>query len=355
MIIKGASRQNDRFFARHLVNTKDNTRVRLVEFRGFASENIGNAFREMKADAAGTRCENYFYHADLSPREFEDLDDAQWEEAADILERQLGLENQNRFVVEHEKNGRVHRHIVWSRIDTDTGKAISDSLTYKKHEAAAREIERAFGLQPVQSVLVKDREGPRPERRAKDWEGLRGSQTKFSPDQVKLEVTELWNECDSGKAFAAALTEHGYTLCKGDKRHFCLVDPAGNEHSLARRIAGAKAADVRARLVDIDRDSLPSVAGARTLNREERTPAAQEKREDRAFERFMAPAVASVKETGETPLHGMEGVAGSWWERWQGVIARGRDKAAGWWQATKARWQDFIKNEKNGREYEPER
>ena len=45
------------------------------------------------------------------------------------------------------------------------------------------------------------------------------------------------------------------------------VDPKGGVHSLARRIEGAKVRDVRARLVDLDMSTLPSVAEARAMQR----------------------------------------------------------------------------------------
>jgi hypothetical protein len=265
MIIKGGSRQNRRFFTKHLLNTKENERVRVVEFQGCANEDVDLAFRDMEAAAKGTRCENYFYQVSMSPGENERLTDEQWERAVDITEEKLGLAGQPRFVIEHEKKGRVHRHVVWSRIDADTMTARSDSLTYQKHEAAAREIERECGLQPVASVLVKGRDTPRPERHAKDYEGFRAVRTGLNPDQVKAEVTALWQQTDNGAAFRAALYENGYILCQGDRRDFCIVDPAGDEHSLARRISGVRAAEVRERLKDIDRDSLPTVAEGREL------------------------------------------------------------------------------------------
>jgi hypothetical protein len=43
------------------------------------------------------------------------------------------------------------------------------------------------------------------------------------------------------------------------------VDPAGDEHSLARRISAARAAEIRERMKDIDRDSLPTIAEASEL------------------------------------------------------------------------------------------
>jgi hypothetical protein len=42
------------------------------------------------------------------------------------------------------------------------------------------------------------------------------------------------------------LAEHGYMLARGDRRDFVIVDREGGIHSLARRIDGMKAAELRA-------------------------------------------------------------------------------------------------------------
>jgi hypothetical protein len=265
VIISGGSRCNWRFFSKHLMKAEENERVHVAEVRGLTSDTVLEALREMDAVASGTRCKNFFYHANINPRYGESLTPEQWEQAADTLERNLGLTGHARFVVEHEKDGRVHQHIVWCRIDPDTMTAVSDSFTARDHERTSRELEQAFGLEPVESVLTRDREKERPERRAKNWETFRGHDSGIDPGEVKEEVTALWNAADSGSAFAAALADHGYILCKGDRRDFCIVDPAGNEHSLARRIEGARAAAIRARMSDIDRDELPTVAEGREL------------------------------------------------------------------------------------------
>lgn len=341
MIIKGGSRSNRRFFARHLMNANDNDRVRVVGFQGFAHEDVDDAFRDMEAVAKYTRCKNFFYHASLSPGEDERLTDAQWDKAVDTLERNLGLEGQSRIVFEHEKHGRVHRHVVWSRIDLDSMTARPDALTYAKHEHSAREIEKQCGLEPVASVLVKDRESPRPKRRSRDWEGFRGKRG-LNPDEVKAEVTALWRESDSGLAFKAALESHGYQLVKGDRRDFCIVDPAGNEHSLARRISGVKVAEIRERLKDIDREALSSVADGRTQTRAE-VENVKERHEDKKFERFMHPVITTLEEVGETALHGM---GNNWWERTHMVI---KEKAAALWELAKDTWRAFVRAEERGR------
>lgn len=268
MIINGGSRSNGAFFARHLMRADENERVDVVEMRGLGAETVSDAFREMQAMARGTACKNFFYHANINTRADERLSPEQWAQAVDTLERELHLEGQPRFVVEHQKEGRTHCHVVWSRIDRDSFTTISDSLTYPKHERAARECEEAFGHEAVPSVLVKDRETPRPERNPQDWESFRAADTGIDPKAMRAELTELWQHSDSGPAFAAALEERGYILARGDRRDFCVIDSAGDEHSLARRIAGVKAADVRARMADVDREVLPSVEEARAMARQ---------------------------------------------------------------------------------------
>ena len=270
MIIKGGSRSNWRYWAAHLMNTRDNDRVEVREIRGVSGETVLDAFREMDAVASGTRCDNFMYQANLNPRDGEKLTPEQWMASVDALEENLGYQGQPRVVVRQIKNGREHYHAAWSRINVDTMTALPDSLTARIHERTSRELEEKFELQPVESILLKDRETPRPERRPRNWETFRGYKAGIKPDDVKAEVTALWNETGSGAAFRAALAERGYLLCKGDRRDFCIIDRNGNDHSLARRIEGAKAADVRARLADIDRDALPAVGGGRGERRSDK-------------------------------------------------------------------------------------
>lgn len=250
MIINGGSRRNGAFFAKHLMKAEDNERVTIVEMKGLYGETLPEAFREMRLLAAGGRVQNPFYHVNMNPREDEQLTPEQWDIAVDTLEKNLGLTDHARFQVEHEKEGRTHRHIVWSRIDPDTMTATSDSFTYPIHTQTARELEQMFSLAPV--VMP-----PPPERdRFKNWETFRAQESGINPAEMKAEITEMWQQSDGGRSFQAAIEEKGYLLAKGDRRDFVLIDPEGDIHSLARRIDGAKAADIRAKMGDLDRDSL---------------------------------------------------------------------------------------------------
>lgn len=257
MIINGGSRCASGFWARHLQNAEKNERVSVIEIRGLAAENVADAFTELDAIALGASAKNHFYVADINP--VEALTAEQWTRAVDALEENLGLSGQARFVVEHEKEGRTHRHVVWSRLDEDL-RVISDSHTAFTHERTSRLLEREFGLELGRSVLVKDRDFER-ERNVPKWEYFRGLDSGVEPRDLKAEIRALRESCDNGAAFLAAMQERGFPLCQGDRRDFLFLDHAGEEHSLGR-YAGMKAAAFREFMSDVDRSQLPTLAEA---------------------------------------------------------------------------------------------
>ena len=304
IIINGGSRCNGAFFAKHLLNPDHNEQVHVEEIRGLAAQNIGQAFYEMKAVASGTRCKNFFYHAHINPEADEILTPEQWDRAVDELEKRLGLEGQARFVVEHDKKGRIHRHVVWSRIDVDKMKAVKVPYDFARHQAVARQLEQEFGLRPGRSVLGPDAEkGNRPERRPKAWETFRGQKSGVSVKDLKEEITRLWRETDSAEAFTAALEERGYILARGDSRAWCIVDRNGDVHSLARRIEGVKAKDVREKLSDIDPQTVPHVKEAAEQQKERQAELAREEEErQQALQREEEQRLQAVREEEERRL-----------------------------------------------------
>src|SRR3954451_3336650 len=267
IIIEGGSRSAGRWWTRHLQNNETNGRVQLVEIAGLSAETVPGMFCEMRALAQGTKCKNYFYQANINPRADEHLTPAQWRAAVETLGRNLGFVGQPYFVIEHEKEGRTHRHIVWSRIDQETMTAISDSLTARIHEQTSRQLEATFGLEAGKSILVPNREFKRPQRRAKKHERFRGAQSGVDPHAVAKELKALREHSDSGQGFRAAIEAVGYVLARGDRRDFVVVDQGGDDHSLARQL-GMKAAELRAFMKDVEAASLPSVSDAKTLQKQ---------------------------------------------------------------------------------------
>lgn len=289
MIINGGSRCASGFFAWHLDNAEKNERVCLTEIRGLAAEDIGGCFKEMQAVAEGTRCKNWFYHLNINPCAHEHLTAEQWERAVGMIGREMGLEDQAYFVVEHEKKGRIHRHVVWSRIDVERMRAIRMDYDYEKHQRVARMLEREFGLEIGKSVLGPEREGERPERRPKSWETFRGQEKGMSVEEMKREVTELWRSFDDPQTFVSALENRGYILAKGDRRDFCLVDRYGHSHSLARRIEGVRTKEINKRLASINKQALPTVKEAAKLQKQ------KEHSQDREADAFKEQLDTQIK------------------------------------------------------------
>ncbi len=263
MIIKGNPAGSVGFWSNHLLRDDTNEKAEVKEITGVTADDLPGALREMQAVASGSRSHgNFMYQANISPRADEQLTPAQWKEAVDTLEKNLGLEGHQRVVVEHVKDGRQHYHAIWNRVDVDTMKVADMGGNYRTHEATARELEARFDLAPTQTRPRGERE-PSPEL----WELRAAARSGIDPVAMKGELTELWKTSDNGQAFAASLDERGYVLARGDRRDFCVVDSAGTAHSLARRLDGVKAAEVRAFMADVDRDDLPSVAEARAEQR----------------------------------------------------------------------------------------
>jgi hypothetical protein len=295
MVIKGGSIWGAARFAAHLQRTDTNEiRNEVIEMRDVAATDLRGTLCEMEAIASACpNCKKPLYQASINTQAHERMSDEQRMKAVDRLEKELGLTGQPRVVVVHEKNdGREHCHVVWSRIDLDKMRAISDSHNFRKHEIVARELEREFGHERVQGAHIERDGKPRPPRTPSHKEIQQGARTGVSPKQAREHLTALWQRADNGKAFAEALSQSGWILARGDRRDFVAIDQKGGTHSLSRRIEGATAKDVRARLADLDMSRLPSVAEARATQQARHAPQAA---------RQAAPAKTAAKIPARIP------------------------------------------------------
>jgi len=256
VIIKGTSRSGPLSLAAHLGNAEKNERVRLLETRGTVAQDLRGALVEMDAYALATRCQKPLYHAAISPGPPHRLTPEQRTEAIDALEQKLGLVGHSRVVVLHEKLGREHLHVVWTRVDLTNLRTVSDGHNYRKHEEVARDLERRFGHERVQGAH-HERDGVERPRRTPSRSELRQEErTGIRGKDVALEVTAAFKGSDGPEAFRSALAEAGYTLAQGDRRDFVIVDQRGGIHSLARRIDGVSAAQLREFMDPLDRAAI---------------------------------------------------------------------------------------------------
>jgi signal recognition particle GTPase len=253
MILNGNQRGGARDLALHLMKA-ENERVEIHELRGFMSSDLLGAFNEMHAISRATRCQQFMYSLSLNPPKGENVDIADFMRAIDQAEVRLGLVGQPRAVVFHEKNGRRHCHVVWSRIDISRMKAVQMSHDREKLTMLSRELFLEYGWTMPRGLEVRGERNP---TNYSHDEYQQAQRVGKHAGQMKAEIQAAWAQSDSRAAFEAALAELGYVLAKGDRRDFVLVDRHGEVYSLAH-FAGVKTKDVRSRLGDSK--DLPTIA-----------------------------------------------------------------------------------------------
>lgn len=253
MILKGSQRAGGVQLAAHLMNARDNDHVRVGELRGFASDDLHSAFKEAQAIASGTRCKQYLFSLSLNPPKGVEVSEKDFERAADAAEKVLGLDRQPRAIIYHEKEGRRHAHVVWSRIDPQEMRTINLSHFKNKLTALSRDLYLEHGWQLPNGLRPDGARNPL-NFTLEEWQ--RAKRQGVDPREIKQVFRDAWNRADSRRAFAHALAEYGYFLARGDRRSFVAIDLQGEVYSVARW-ANVKTKDINIKLGKPD--DLPSV------------------------------------------------------------------------------------------------
>lgn len=257
MILKGSQRSGGAQLADHLMNDHDNEHITVHELRGFSADNLRGAFKEVQAISMGTQCKQYLFSLSLNPPKEAEVSERDFEKAADRIEKSLGLDGQARAIVFHEKEGRRHAHVVWSRIDGDKMRAINISHFKNKLRAISRELYLENNWELPNGLKPNSIKNPLNYTLA-EWQ--QAKRQSIHPKETKRIFQDAWKKSDGQKAVANALAEYGFFLAKGDKRGFVAVDVNGEIHSIAKAL-GLKNKDVRIKLGDAE--LLPNVGEAR--------------------------------------------------------------------------------------------
>ena len=266
MIAKGNLHGDGQKLAAYLITAGKDERAELVETRGFASDDIHTAFLDVEIQAYGTRCQKPFFHGYVRLAPGEELDREKWQHVADRIEKRLGFEGQPRAVAFHHlADGSTHMHVVWSRIDAEQMRAIDPGM-FKNHlKEISRALEKQLGLQQVPNERAATDKTRAPGR--EEFEESRRLNTDLKA--IRNIIHDGLQQSDSGKAFNAALEANGLMLANGDRRDcFVVIDAAGGQHALNKRLTGMTLAETRDRLSDIDRTQLPSVEEAQARQQE---------------------------------------------------------------------------------------
>ena len=262
MILKGSARANGSDLATHLMNGYDNERAELGEVRGTIADDLHGAFAEIELIATGTRAQKPLFSLSINPHEA--LTREQYFEAIDAIEKRLGFDGQPRAVVFHEKDGREHAHVVWSRIDAAEMKAIPDSFYKAKLCDMAIILAEKFGHDLPEGLKAWKEKNRQFDDKLEPTLGetANAKKTGITPEQRREEISAAYAQADSAAAFVNALEEKGFVLAKGDSRAFVIVDKFGDVHSLSRYVKGVRANEINARLAGLDMAALPNVAQA---------------------------------------------------------------------------------------------
>ena len=153
----------------------------------------------------------------------------------------LGLKDHEAVFVAHNDTAHPHVHVIANLVNPETGK-VAD--IYRDHQTLsnwAEAYEREHGIRCEERIKNNEKR--------REGEYVRHKEERIERAEI---IQQIYNQSDGGKAFQAGLEEAGYTLAKGDRRGFVLVDQAGEVHSLSRQLKGQRAKEIKARLSDID-------------------------------------------------------------------------------------------------------
>lgn len=246
MILKGSQRGGASELAAHLMNDRDNDHVTVLDVRGFVVRDLHGAFAEAYAISKGTKCEQFLFSLSLSPPKEHTGSEQDFIDAINRAEEKLKLTGQPRAIVLHEKEGRRHAHVVWSRIDAKTMTAINMPHYKRKLNDLARELYLDHGWALPDGLRRDGGKSPLNFTLA-EWQ--QAKRVNLDPREIKQSFIDAWHRSDSAKGFQNALEERGYFLCRGDRRGFVAMDTKGEVFSVARML-GIKTKEINARLGD---------------------------------------------------------------------------------------------------------
>ncbi|MFQ6550611.1 relaxase/mobilization nuclease domain-containing protein [Aestuariibius sp. 2305UL40-4] len=257
MILKGSQRSGAVRLAAHLLNEQDNDHVQVAELKGFVARDLESAFREAHAISKGTRCSQFLFSLSLNPPLEAEVSEEAFRKAANEAGQRLGLQDQPRALVFHEKEGRRHAHVVWSRIDADSLKAINLPFYKTRLRDLAKELYLDHGWNLPQGLQVDGGKNPFNFTLA-EWQ--RAKRQGVDPREIKQLFRDAWERSDNLTSLSNALEERGYLLAKGDRRSVVALDRDGEIYSFAR-MAGVRAKVLKERFGETP--DLPSLAMAR--------------------------------------------------------------------------------------------
>lgn len=220
-------------------------RGEVLGMRHLSSDDPEAAAQEMQVAASvSVRTQQPVMHIVVSydPADGPQSDDQMRDDAAEVL-RGLGLEGNQAVIVRHHDKPHAHTHLMVNRVGAD-GRAVSDSQSYPRTEAALRRIEQRRGL-----TVTPGRHAPAPDTGRR----MRGDRTSMDPRQhtapegvrQTLLTGQSWD--DIHKELAA----HGWraeTVRRGRGQGLMLIGPDGQRIGAGQIDRGATLSRINQRI-----------------------------------------------------------------------------------------------------------
>ncbi len=261
MIIKGTACTGAKRLADYLLRQGTNEAIHIREIGNYPSAKLTTSclrhalqLMATEAKAKGLKCA--LYHVIVALPENETLSDDQLKVTITTLGKNLGLSKKLRVVVEHNKDGRQHFHIVFNIISLKRRTtALWLVQMNKRQRTIARDLEEKLGLRPIAAFGLKN--APAKGQVLRYWEYQRGKRTGIDPLKMRDEVTDAYKQSLTSAEFIRTLAKSDYIITKGKYNCCVLIDKAGDVHGLVRRIHKVKLQDIKRKYPELDTIYLP--------------------------------------------------------------------------------------------------
>ncbi|MDO6430917.1 relaxase/mobilization nuclease domain-containing protein [Flavitalea sp. BT771] len=256
MVTRGKIRGQGRQLADYLLRQGENDNIRVLQIKGTSQNaDLRKSLVEMSltTELSG-RTKKGLYQVVVNPAPTESycMTDQDWIRAAEILEAETGFTGQPRAIVLHEKENRIHAHIVFQRYSFERGKMITNRFSRFAQNRARQTMEKEFGH-------------------------LRTSQFNLDRPALRKTLAFLWQEARSGEEFISLASKNGLTIAQGDDRPFAVITPGGIAFDLVRETKGVKTKQFREKFKGIRLPTKKTVL--RNISRKRKTRQTESDRE----------------------------------------------------------------------------
>lgn len=246
---------NERVAWTHTVNLPTEDPQKAINWMAFTASHAGMIKQQAGIKNTGRKSRSgmvYAYSLSWSPEQQPTQEDM-LTSALETLQI-LKLQDHQALFVAHNDTEHPHVHIICNLVSPADGRIKAPSYDRLTLSAWAEGKENDDG-----KIYCEQRVENNRRRREQALQNRELALIKHREEKLKTaeKINSLYRSSDSGKAFQAALEEQGFTLAKGDRRGFTIVDAYGKIHSLSRQLSGQRAKDIKERLSDIDPERLP--------------------------------------------------------------------------------------------------